>query len=105
MTPAHLLGAVCPDRGVGAAIIMPGVNIDAMNEHLMEISTQVAPGSHAVLVLDGAGWHQTGGELLMVPDNITLLSLPPLRTRIEPHEKRLGIPPREQASRARLGHI
>jgi transposase len=43
---------------------------------LKEISTQVSPGAHAVLVLDGAGWHQTGGELI-VPDNITLLSLPP----------------------------
>ena len=82
---AHLLGAVCPDRGVGAAIIMPGVNIDAMNEHLMEISTQVAPGAHAVLVLDGAGWHQTGGEL-KVPDNITLLSLPPYAPELNPME-------------------
>jgi hypothetical protein len=38
----HLFGAICPARGVGAAIIMPGVNIEAMNEHLKEISMQVA---------------------------------------------------------------
>jgi hypothetical protein len=55
---------------------MPAANIDAMNEHLKKISTQVAPGAHAVLVCDGAGWHQRGGEL-KPPDNITLLSLPP----------------------------
>jgi hypothetical protein len=73
---AHLFGAICPRRGVGAAIIMPAVNIEVMNEHLKEISTQVSPDAHAVLVVDGAGWHQTGGELI-VPDNITLLSLPP----------------------------
>jgi DDE superfamily endonuclease len=60
---AHLFGAMCPARGVGAAIIMPAVNTEAMNEHLKEISTQVAQGAHAVLVLDGAGWHQMGGEL------------------------------------------
>jgi hypothetical protein len=72
----YLFGAICPTRGVGAAIIMPGVNTEGMNEHLLEISSQVAPGSHAVLVCDGAGWHQTGGAL-RVPDNITLLSLPP----------------------------
>jgi len=72
----HLFGAICPARGIGAAIIMPAVNTEAMNEHLKEISTQVTAGAHAVLILDGAGWHQTGGEL-SIPDNITLLSLPP----------------------------
>ena len=31
---------------------------------------------HAALVCDGAGWHQTGGRLC-VPDNVTLIPLPP----------------------------
>ena len=73
---AYLFGAICPARGVGAAIIMPAANTEAMNEHLNEISTQVAPGAHAVLICDGAGWHQAG-ERLLVPNNITLLHLPP----------------------------
>ena len=73
---AYLFGGICPARGVGAAIIMPAANAEAMNEHLNEISTQVAPGAHAVLICDGAGWHQTGGRL-RVPDNVTLLPLPP----------------------------
>jgi hypothetical protein len=81
---AHLLGAICPARGVGAAIIMPAVNTEAVNEHLKEISTQVAPGAHAVLVLDGAGWHQTGGDL-NVPDNLCL-SLPPYAPELNPME-------------------
>jgi hypothetical protein len=81
----HLFGAICPCRGVGAAIIMPAVNTDAMNEHLQELSTQVAAGAHAVLVLDGAGWHQRGGGL-RVPDNITLLSLPPYAPELNPME-------------------
>jgi putative transposase len=34
-----------------------------MNLHLAEISQQVAPGAMAVLICDGAGWHQSGGEL------------------------------------------
>ncbi len=72
----HLFGAICPARGVGAAIIMPAVNIDAMNEQLSEINTQVVPGAHAGLICDGAGWHQSGGAL-RVPKNITLLRLPP----------------------------
>ena len=51
----HLYVTVCPARGVGAAIIMPAVDAEAMNEHLKETSTQVAAGAHAVAVLDGAG--------------------------------------------------
>ena len=47
-----------------------------MNLHLDEISSQVAQGSHAVLLRDGAGWHQTGGKL-RVPKNVSLLPLPP----------------------------
>jgi hypothetical protein len=81
----HLFGAICPARGVGAALIMPAVNVEAMNEHLKEISTQVAEGAHAVVVLDGAGWHQRGGDL-QVPDNITLLSLLPYAAELNPME-------------------
>jgi hypothetical protein len=72
----YLFGAICPDREVGAAIIMPAANTAAMNEHLKEISTQVRPGAHAVLICDGAGWHQRGKKL-KVPANITLIPLPP----------------------------
>ena len=73
---AYLFGALCADRAVGAAIIMPSVNSEAMSEHLTVISAQAAPGAHAILVCDGAGWHQPG-QRLIVPGNITLLPLPP----------------------------
>ena len=82
---AYLFGAICPDRGVGAAIISPVANTIAMNQHLAEVSTQLAPGAIAVLLTDGAGWHQIGGRL-RVPDNIRLLRLPscsPERNSIE----------------------
>jgi transposase len=81
----YLFGALCAYRAVGAAIIMPAANTEAMNEHLKEISTLVAPGAHAVLVCDGAGWHQRGGKL-KVPDNITLLPLPPYSPELNPME-------------------
>ena len=91
MTHAYLFGAICPARGVGAAIIMPAANAEAMNEHLAEISTQIAQGGHTVLLCDGAGWHQTGDKL-RVPENISLLPDPTLFTRAEPDGERLGIP-------------
>ena len=40
---AYLFGAICPARGVGAAIIMPAANTEAMNAHLAEISTRSQP--------------------------------------------------------------
>jgi len=60
----YLFGALCPSRATGAAIIMPAANSEAMSEHLREIGTQVAPGAHAALVCDGAGWHQRGERLI-----------------------------------------
>jgi len=57
-----------------------------MNAHLAEISRSVAPGAHAhaVLVLDGAGWH--GSAALVVPDNLSLLTLPPYSPELNPVE-------------------
>ena len=70
---------------MAAALVLPTVNIEAMTMHLAEISRQVAPGAHAILILDGAGWHKTGGTLV-VPDNITLLPLPPYAPELNPVE-------------------
>ncbi len=63
---------------------MPFVDTPAMNAHLAEIARTVAPGAHAVLVLDGAGWH--GGNDLVVPDNVSLLTLPPYSPELNPVE-------------------
>lgn len=76
---------MCPARGIGAALVLPRANIYAMNLHLQEISTQVTPGAHAVLIVDGAGWHKTGGELSL-PANIGLLHLPPYSPELNPVE-------------------
>jgi transposase len=59
-------------------------NTQAMQWHLEEISSQVAPGAHAVLILDQAGWHTT--KKLAVPENITLLPLPPRSPELNPVE-------------------
>lgn len=56
-----------------------------MSHHLAEISTQVAPGAHAVLICDGAGWHQKGDRLTQ-PKNISLLPLPPYSPELNPME-------------------
>ena len=80
----YLFGAVCPERGMGAAVVLPHVNVDAMAIHLAEISHHVIEGAHAVLVLDQAGWHTS--RKLQVPQNISLLSLPPYAPELNPIE-------------------
>jgi hypothetical protein len=72
---AYVFGAVCPGRDTGVALIMPQADTAAMRAHLEAISHAVAPGAHALLILDKAGWHTTGK--LHIPDNITLVPLPP----------------------------
>jgi transposase len=80
----YLFGAICPERGAGAAMVLPKCNTRMMQMHLDEIATQVTPGSHAVLVCDQAGWHTT--HLLTVPDNISIMLLPPRSPELNPTE-------------------
>ncbi len=63
---------------------MPSCNTEGMSLHLAEIGKAVAPGAHAVVVLDQAGWHLS--KALKVPDNITLLPLPPRSPELNPVE-------------------
>ena len=81
---AFLFGAICPGKGKAAGLVMPYVNREAMNAHLVEISRAVEPGAHAVLLLDQAGWHTSSN--LQVPENITLLPLPPRSPELNPVE-------------------
>lgn len=55
-----------------------------MTLHLQEIARAVAPGAHAVVLLDQAGWHTSAK--LPVPGNITLLPLPTKSPELNPVE-------------------
>ena len=80
----YIFGAICPKDGKGAALVLPRCNIAAMTLHLAEIAMAVAPGAHAVLLLDRAGWHLS--DKLIVPPNLTLLPLPPKCPELNPVE-------------------
>lgn len=81
---AYIFGAICPKDGKGAALVMPRCDTEAMNLHLAEIATQIAPGSHAAVLVDQAGWHLSGH--LNVPCNITLVPLPSKCPELNPQE-------------------
>ncbi len=65
-------------------MILPRCNTAAMALHLDEISKAVAPGAHAVLLLDQAGWHLS--DKLDIPENITLMPLPSKSPELNPVE-------------------
>ena len=79
---AYLFAAVCPARGVGRAVVLPTVNIEAMNKHLIEIGKCVSAGAIALLIVDGAGWHSA--PKLAVPENMFLLKVPPYAPELNP---------------------
>ena len=45
---AYIFGAICPQEGKAAGLVLPLCNTQAMSLHLAEISLAVAPGAHAV---------------------------------------------------------
>ena len=81
---AYLFGAICPERGAGAALMLPWANTEAMQLHLGEISRHIRPKAHAVVLMDRAGWHTT--KELDVPKNITIILLPPRSPELNPAE-------------------
>jgi hypothetical protein len=64
---------------------MPELSTTAMGLFLAELSHSLPAGTHAALVLDGAGWHV--GEDLLVPANLTLIRLPPYSPELDPVER------------------
>ncbi len=75
-----LFGAICPATGAteaaeaAEAIVTPYVNKEAMRQHLKQISQATPTGRHAVVIMDGAGWHTD--DTAFAFDNITLVRLP-----------------------------
>jgi putative transposase len=63
---------------------LPLCDSEAMNLHLAEIAKDVAPGRHAVLLVDQAGWHTSAK--LDVPSNVTIMPLPAKCPELNPTE-------------------
>ena len=55
-----------------------------MQKHLEEISASVATKAHGVVIMDGAGWHKSGA--LDLPENLSILFLPPYSPELNPVE-------------------
>ena len=82
---AYLFGAVCTSTGKTEAIISPFANSEAMKLHLAQISARTEVGRCAVVIMDGAGWHQTSLENEF--DNLFIIKLPPYSPELNPIEQ------------------
>ena len=65
--------------------VLPRVSTAAMSRFLADFAVTLSEDTHAVLVLDQAGWH--GAKGLQVPESITLVPLPPYSPDLNPVER------------------
>ena len=79
----YLYGAVAPKDGICVYLIMPTSNTACFQAFLDALARKFAR-QDILLVLDGAPNHRSGA--LAVPDNITLLYLPPYSPELNPKE-------------------
>ena len=82
---AWIIGAICPARDTGVALVMTRLDTAAMNLFLAELGQAVAPGAHGIVLMDKAGWHTSGD--LVVPKNLSLVFLPPYSPELNPIER------------------
>jgi len=82
---AYLFGAVCPARGIGEAIVVPWINKEVMHKQIELIANVTDPDRHAIVVMDGASWHNE--ELSAEFDNVSMIKLPPYSPELNPIEK------------------
>ncbi|MBV8398929.1 MAG: transposase [Acetobacteraceae bacterium] len=81
-TWAHLFAAGRPATGQSFALVLPELSTEAMQMFLDMFTAALAPDEQAALVTDQAGWHIAGA--LRVPDNVTLVYLPPYSPELNP---------------------
>ena len=79
----YLYGAVSPKDGTCVYLIMPTSNTECFQVFLEALARKFAR-QDILLVLDGAPNHRSGD--LAIPDNITLLYLPPYSPELNPKE-------------------
>jgi len=79
-----IFGAICTEEGKGAGLILPWCNPETMALHLTAISAEVAPGRHAALLVDQAGWHLS--TKLAVPGNVIIVPQPAKCPEVNPQE-------------------
>ena len=79
----YVYGAISPLDGSSDFLILPSMRKEAFDYFLKELSNRY-PDEHIALILDGAASHRS--ENVDVPENITLIGLPPYSPQLNPIE-------------------
>jgi hypothetical protein len=80
----YVIGAACPETGHAIGMLSPYINVEIINLFLKQCAAEIPKDVHVVLIWDQAGFH-TGNDL-KVPENITLVPLPPYSPELNPME-------------------
>jgi transposase len=81
----YLYAAVEPATGHSVALQAPLVSTGTMSVFLKMLSDDLGRNDEAVLIMDQAGWHKS--KDLVVPENVTILYLPPYSPELNPVER------------------
>jgi len=79
-----VIGAVCPETGHAEGLLSPQLNAKIVNEFLAQFARTLPADEQAVMIWDGAGFHVA--KELRVPENVTLVKLPPYSPELNPIE-------------------
>jgi putative transposase len=82
---AWIYGAVRPGTDGAFALVLTETSAAAMQVFLDRFAATLAPGAHAALLLDQAGWHSA--KAIAVPATISLVHLPPYSPDLNPVER------------------
>lgn len=80
-----VFGVVEPATGWSMAMTARHANTESMQAFLDRTASRIKPREHAVMILDGAGWHRA--KELRWPKRITPLFLPPYSPELNPIER------------------
>jgi transposase len=79
-----VIGAVCPETGRAEGLLSPQLNTKIVNVFLAQFAASLPADEHAVIIWDGAGFHAS--KQLIVPKNVSLITLPPYSPELNPIE-------------------
>jgi transposase len=80
----YVIGAVCPQTGQSVGLLSPTINTDMMSSFFEQFAAEVSSNIHVVMVWDQAGFHTS--KNLKIPDNVTIVPLPPYSPELNPVE-------------------
>ena len=81
----YIYGAVCAKTKDSFGLILPTTNTISIQTYIDKLSKHVKVGRQIALVIDNARWHTS--KQLKVPENITLIPLPPYSPELNPMEQ------------------